>query len=160
ETARNLGRHPEIVGPSSTTGPQVFSFDDPKQGRIHVATDRFDAPGGIAWTIVAALPASDFLGPVQREAYSSIAIATLVVAGSLVLGLWAVRRTLQPMTALTAAAQAIAKGEWRDVPEGRRTDEIGLLARAFTLMTARLKDTLDGLRQSEQSYRTLFESAL
>jgi len=160
ETARDLGRHPDIVGPSSTTGLQVFSFDDPRQGRIHAAADCFEAPGGIAWTIVAALPASDFFGPVQRAAYYSIAIATFVVAVSLVLGLWAVRRTLQPMTALTEAAQAIAKGEWRDVPEVRRTDEIGLLAQAFILMTARLKDTLDGLRRSEQSYRTIFESAL
>ena len=60
-----------------------------------------------------------------------------------------VGRTLRPLTALTQAAQAIAKGEWRDVPEVLRTDEVGLLAQAFTLMTARLKETLEGLRRSE-----------
>jgi PAS domain S-box-containing protein len=53
------------------------------------------------------------------------------------------------MTDLTTAAQAIAKGDWQDVPAVRRKDEIGLLAQAFHLMTARLKDTLDGLRRSE-----------
>jgi len=80
--------------------------------------------------------------------------AALVLTG---LGVWAAstiasvtsRRTLRHLSALTQAAQAIAKGEWRDVPELRRHDEVGLLAQAFSLMTARLKDSLDGLRRSE-----------
>jgi PAS domain S-box-containing protein len=148
ETARDLGRHPEIAG-SSSTGPRVFSFDDPERGRIHAAVDRFEAPGEIKWTIISAVPASDFLGPVSRAAYLSIVIGTVLVAVFVVLGLWVVGRTLRPLTALTQAAQAIAKGEWRDVPEVRRNDEVGLLAQAFTLMTARLKETLDGLRRSE-----------
>jgi PAS domain S-box-containing protein len=58
-------------------------------------------------------------------------------------------RTLRPLTALTQAAQAIAKGEWREVPEAQRNDEVGVLAQSFTLMTARLKETLNGLRRSE-----------
>jgi len=53
------------------------------------------------------------------------------------------------MAALTTAAQAIAKGQWQEVPEVRRKDEVGLLAQAFNLMTTRLKETLDGLRRSE-----------
>jgi PAS domain S-box-containing protein len=148
ETARHLGRHPEIAG-SSSTGPRVVSFDDPERGRIYAAVDRFEAPGEIKWSIISAVPASDFLGPVYRAAYLSIVIGTVLVAVFVVLGLWVVGRTLRPLTALTQAAQAIAKGEWRDVPEVRRNDEVGLLAQAFTLMTARLKETLDGLRRSE-----------
>jgi PAS domain S-box-containing protein len=148
ETARHVGRYPEIAGPSST-GPWVFSVDDPERGRIYAAADRFEAPGEIKWTIISAVPASDFLGPVYRAAYLSIAIGAVVVAVFLVLGRWVVGRTLRPLTALTQAAQAIAKGEWRDVPAVQRNDEVGLLAHAFTVMTARLKETLDGLRRSE-----------
>ena len=148
ETARHLARHPEIIAPSST-GPRAFSFDDPEQGRIYAAVDRFEAPGKIAWTIISALPASDFLGPVYRAAYLSIAVGTAIVAVFVILGLWVGGRTLRPLTALTQAAQAIAKGEWRDVPEVQRNDEVGVLAQSFTLMTARLKETLNGLRRSE-----------
>jgi PAS domain S-box-containing protein len=148
ETARHLARHPEIVGPSST-GPRTFSFEDPEQGRIYAAVDRFDAPGEIAWTIISALPASDFLGPVYRAAYLSVAVGTAIVAVFVILGLWVGGRTLRPLTTLTQAAQAIAKGEWRDVPEVQRNDEIGVLAQSFTLMTARLKETLNDLRRSE-----------
>jgi PAS domain S-box-containing protein len=46
------------------------------------------------------------------------------------------------------------------VPEVQRNDEIGLLARAFKLMTASLKETQDGLRLSEENYRSIFENAL
>jgi PAS domain S-box-containing protein len=148
ETARYLDRHPEFIAPPPA-GLRVFSFDDPVQGKIYAALDRFEAPGGISWTIVSVVPASDFLGPVYHTAYLSIASATFIIAVFLVLGLWAAGRALRPMTTLTTAAQAIAKGQWREVPEIRRKDEIGLLAQAFNLMTARLRETLDGLRQSE-----------
>jgi PAS domain S-box-containing protein len=148
ETARHLGRHPEILEPSSS-GPRPLFFDDPEGGKIYAAVDRFEAPGAIDWTIVSALPAADFLGPVYRAAYLSIAIGAFIVAVFLVLGFWAAGRALRPMTALTKAAQAIATGEWREVPAVRHNDEVGLLAQAFNRMTARLKDTLDGLRQSE-----------
>src|SRR6202045_4293434 len=143
---RETVRHLEIAG-SSSTAPRVFSFDDPERGRIYAAVYRYEAP--VEWTIISAVPASDFLGPVYRAAYLSIVIGTVLVAVFVVLGLWVVGRTLRPLTALTQAAQAIAKGEWRDVPEVRRNDEVGLLAQAFTLMTARLKETLEGLRRSE-----------
>jgi PAS domain S-box-containing protein len=116
--------------------------------------------GGSAWIVVSALPASDFLGPVQRVAYFSATAAALIITAYLVLVTWAAGRALQPMTVLTEAAQAVAKGEWRDVPESGRRDEVGLLAQAFNLMTARLKETLEGLRRSEESYRAIFEGAL
>jgi len=143
---RETARHPEIAG-SSSTGPRVFSFDDPERGRIYAAVYRYEAP--VKWTIISAVPASDFLGPVYRAAYLSIIIGTVLGAVFVILGFWMVGRTLRPLTALTRAAQAISKGDWRDVPEVRRNDEVGLLAQAFTLMTARLKETLEGLRRSE-----------
>src|SRR5580704_10637288 len=143
---RETARHPEIAG-SSSTGPRVFSFDDPERGRIYAAVYRYEAP--VEWTIISAVPASDFLGPVYGAAYLSIVIGAVLVAVFVILGFWVVGRTLRPLTALTRAAQAISKGDWRDVPEVRRNDEVGLLAQAFTLMTARLKETLEGLRRSE-----------
>jgi PAS domain S-box-containing protein len=86
----------------------------------------------------------------SRESFTvSIAIGTFVVALLLLLELWMVGRALQPLKVLTQAAQTIASGEWRDIPEVRRKDEVGLLAQAFTQMTGRLKESLDGLRRSE-----------
>ncbi|MEX2742672.1 PAS domain S-box protein [Rhizobium mongolense] len=151
ETARYLRRYPGIAG-SSSPGPRVFSFSDAEGGRIYAAVDRAEAPGALNWTIISAVPASDFLMPVYRAAYFSIGVGTVIVAVFGLLGLGLVGRTLRPLTALTQAAHAIANGEWLDVPKVRRNDEVGLLAQAFALMTFRLKETLEGLRRSEANF--------
>jgi PAS domain S-box-containing protein len=79
---------------------------------------------------------------------------------ALALGNWIVLRTLRPLTALTQAARSITRGEWPDIPEVRQNDEIGVLARAFKRMTSSLKETQEGLRQSEENYRSIVENAL
>ena len=56
---------------------------------------------------------------------------------------------LRPRTALTQVAQAIAKAEWRAVPQVRCSDDVGSLAQAFSLMTPRLSKTLEDLRRTE-----------
>jgi PAS domain S-box-containing protein len=159
-TARYLRTQPDIPGQLPGTGLQAFSFDDPALGESYAAVKSFQAPGGVSWTVVAAIPASDFLGPARYALLLSIAMSVLIVALALGLGSWTVRRALRPLTALTEAARSIARGEWRDVPEVQRNDEIGLLARAFKLMTSSLKDTEDDLRRSEENYRSIFENAL
>ncbi|MDK1494712.1 PAS domain S-box protein [Sinorhizobium sp. 7-81] len=151
ETARYLTRHPGVAG-SSSPGPRVFSFTGPGSGRIYAAVDNAEGPGALEWTIISAVPASDFLKPVYRAAYLSISVGAAIVAAFVMLGLGLVGRTLRPLTALTQAAHAIAKGDWRVVPEVRQNDEVGLLAQAFTLMTSRLKETLEGLRRSEANF--------
>ncbi len=147
-TARHLSLHPEIVKQTSA-GPHSVSFEVPELGVIYAAVDQFQAPGGIDWTVVSALPAEDFLGPVWSAAYFSLATGASIVVAALLLGLWAVGAALKPLAALTNVAQGIARGEWRAVPDTRRNDEIGVLATAFSVMTARLKETLDGLRDSQ-----------
>lgn len=151
ETARYLHRYPGIAG-SSTSVPTAFSFSDPARGRIYAAADRVEGPGALEWTIISAVPASDFLSPVYRAAYLSIGVGALIVAVFVIIGLGLIARMLRPLTTLTQAAHAIAKDEWHDVPEFRRNDEVGQLAQAFTLMTSRLKETLEGLRRSEANF--------
>ena len=99
-TARHLSRHPEIVEQTSA-GLQSVSFDVPALGAIYAAVDRFQAAGGIDWIIVSALPAEDFLGPVRRAAYFSLATGASIVVAALLLGLWAIGAALRPLTALT-----------------------------------------------------------
>jgi C4-dicarboxylate-specific signal transduction histidine kinase len=150
-TARHLRTQPDILGQLPGTGLQSFSFDDPVLGKSYAAIKSFQAPGGISWTVVAAVPASDFLGPARSAVLFSVAVSVFVLALALVLGTWMVGLALRPLTALTEAARSIGRGEWPEVPEVQRNDEIGLLARAFKFMIASLKDTQDGLRRSEAS---------
>ena len=61
-TARHLNRHPEIVKQTSAD-PQSISFDDAGLGAIYAAVDRLQAPGGIDWIIVSALPGRELPSP-------------------------------------------------------------------------------------------------
>ncbi|HEY2132523.1 MAG TPA: ATP-binding protein [Acetobacteraceae bacterium] len=149
--ARYLKAQPDILEGLSKTGPRSFSFNDPVLGESFAAVESFVAPGGLAWMVVAAVPASDFIGPARSAMLLSIAMSVFVLALALVLGSWSVGLALRPLTALTEAARSISRGEWPDIPELQRNDEIGLLARAFKRMTASLKNTQDGLRRSEAS---------
>jgi PAS domain S-box-containing protein len=65
-----------------------------------------------------------------------------------------------PVRRLTAAVESVARGNLDGTVDVGSRDEIGVLARTFTMMTQRLKRTLEGLRQSEEKYRGIFENAI
>ena len=65
-----------------------------------------------------------------------------------------------PVRRLTAAAETIIGGNLDGTVDVRSRDEIGVLARTFNIMTERLKRTMEGLRQSEEKYRGIFENAI
>ena len=59
-----------------------------------------------------------------------------------------IRRLLRPLRGLTEAVEGLGNGELgRQVPAGRRRDELGDLARAFNAMSTRLKDMVRGREQ-------------
>lgn len=159
-TARYLQTHPGTIAGLSGAMPRGFSFDDPAVGRTYAAAEGFQAPGGGLLTIVAAVPAAEFLAPTRAATLFSVVMSLLVVAAALGLGNWALALALQPLTALTQAARSISRGEWPELPEAQPNDEVGVLAHAFRRMVASLKDTQDGLRRSEENYRGIFENAI
>jgi PAS domain S-box-containing protein len=67
---------------------------------------------------------------------------------------------LGPVRRLTAAVETVTGGNLDGTVDVRSRDEIGVLARTFNMMTERLKRTLEGLRQSEEKYRGIFENAI
>lgn len=145
-SALHLDRHPETVERSRTSGMQFFSYDDAGLGRVFGAIIPFQASGGISWLIVSALPASDFLGPGRNATYLSLAVAALVIVASLAVGFWAVGRALRPMQALIKAAHAIGGGQWLEVPETNRRDEIGALARTLSDTSRSIQELLRRVR--------------
>jgi PAS domain S-box-containing protein len=160
ETASYLLAHLTPTGSLAGPGLQTFSFEGEKLGETYAATKGFQVPGEIAWTAVAAMPLSDFLGAAQHALLVSLGLSLSVVALTLALGIWLAGRSLRPLSTLTRVAQSITRGEWRDVPEAERNDEVGLLARAFSRMTASLRDSEESLRRSEADYRSFFENTI
>ena len=75
-------------------------------------------------------------------------------------GVLIARSIARPVRQMTEVAGVITRGDLtREVPV-RSKDEIGVLANSFNFMTSRLRQTLDGLRKSEEEFRGLFENAM
>jgi PAS domain S-box-containing protein len=157
--ASYLLTHPALLTEPTGPGIRTFVFDALTLGESYMAVSTFHLPGLAPWTIVAAVPTSDFLGPAQRALFFSLILSAAAVVIALLLQSWPVGRALRPLTTLTQAAQSIAHGRWREVPAVQRNDEVGQLARSFKLMTDNLKDTQDNLRRSEEDYRAIYENS-
>lgn len=70
------------------------------------------------------------------------ALMVIVIVGALGVALWAARRVVVPIQALTAATQRIAAGDLDSPLQVWEQDEIGLLARSLDSMRVRLKDSM------------------
>jgi PAS domain S-box-containing protein len=70
---------------------------------------------------------------------------------------WSITR---PVRQMTEVAEKITGGDLAQVVPVASSDEIGLLARNFNLMTAQLSRSMEGLKKSEEKYRGIFENAL
>jgi signal transduction histidine kinase/HAMP domain-containing protein len=113
------------------------------------------APLGERSHLVLALPAdavTDAAGTATRSAFL-LAVVGLVVAGSLITVL--ARRTTEPVTRLTAAAERVAAGDLDTRVAVQREDEVGRLAAAFDGMTRSLAGRDRELRSSLAVQATL-----
>ncbi|HEX7220450.1 MAG TPA: EAL domain-containing protein [Burkholderiales bacterium] len=89
------------------------------------------------WTIVASQPEQYALAPVAAVGAVVLPVVLLALLLAALLGMVQVRRTLEPLQALTHAAGRIGAGDFSErVPEAR--DEFGELAGSFNAMTERL----------------------
>jgi PAS domain S-box-containing protein len=91
----------------------------------------------------------------------TMGIAGLAIA--LLIGLIGViitRSITRPIREMTKAAETIIHGDLTQVVSTHSRDEIGMLADAFNFMIARLQSTMNGLRRTEEDYRSLFQNAL
>lgn len=82
---------------------------------------------------------------------------TLLIGLASIFMAWTIAR---PVRQLTDAAETIIRGDLNQVVEVHSQDEIGSLARTFNIMTDMLRQTVEGLRKSEEKYRSIYENSL
>ncbi len=88
---------------------------------------------------------------VMAPAAAFLRRASLIGAFVLLVGtmiVWVVSRSItKPLTDLTAAASALAAGDYSTVVQSNRADELGELSRAFNTMTRRVEESQEGLEK-------------
>ena len=131
---------------------------------------------GIDWLISVMVPENDFMSSIKENHRNTILLSLIALILTIMAGFMISRRITQPILELNRAARSLASGEWSQVIEIDRRDEIGELTKSFNLMARQLRDAIDNLEQkvaertaetmeisgkhlaSEKKYRELHEN--
>ncbi|MBV9880231.1 MAG: HAMP domain-containing protein, partial [Gemmatirosa sp.] len=97
------------------------------------------------WIFVLEEPLSSVLrGP--RQALASLASLGVLLGAVGAVAAWFIsRRITRPLASLTAAAEAVARGDYRSRVTDGSGDEVGRLARSFNVMAAEVEDSQQAL---------------
>ncbi|WP_186406554.1 diguanylate cyclase domain-containing protein [Candidatus Accumulibacter aalborgensis] len=143
-----------LVDSVDTSQPRAAVFKTADQQAVEAAYARLQDAAGLDWTIVVAVPRSDFLFGVTENFKTTVLLALLaslltVFIGSLVLSVVA-----GDLKQLAVAARNIGNGDLNTPLDVARSDEIGDLAKSFRAMQHRLlSDRLTGLANREAFLR-------
>lgn len=150
-TAQELGKL-MIAG-----GSGMYHYNLAEQGMV-----AFYHPIPIAgWSVATVLPASELFAPAIRMMRSLFLITLCVVILIAAAIMLAMKRLISPLQILAARVQEIAGGNLDgQALEVTSQDEIGVLSQSINTMTDNLKETLSGLKKSEDNYRGIFENSI
>ncbi|MDW8328026.1 MAG: GAF domain-containing protein, partial [Anaerolineales bacterium] len=112
-----------------------------------LAGDERDAIAGLGWYVVVSQEKNEALEPmaVTMRVNFLITVAALLIAG--LTAVVVAQLLTRPLARLTAVAARVSAGDLKAQAPVDSGDEIGALATAFNVMTARLRETLEGLEQ-------------
>lgn len=92
------------------------------------------------WALVLIAPGSEILAPIVQFRNYFFAGGVIFVLVILLLMRFSLARVVQPVKAITRAAQRVAKGDYSATITPRTSDEVGQLAHSFNLMIAGLRE--------------------
>ena len=126
------------------------TFQDSHNQTIHAAGLKMEAYPELNWTIIAAMPQSDFMGNIRKNIYATIFLCFLVMLLIIGIGLLTVNWITADLVHLSLAVKQIGLGKHDISIPVHRNDEIGHLATALRKMLYRLQtDKLTGLLNKE-----------
>ncbi|MGK7877791.1 MAG: ATP-binding protein [Xenococcaceae cyanobacterium] len=115
--------------------------------RALVQVSPLQDPRGLDWLIVVVVPESDFMGQINANTRTTIALSLAALIVATVIGILTAQWVVQPILRLNTSASEIAKGEWDKTVEIDRSDEVGQLAQSFNTMAGQLKESFETLEQ-------------
>ncbi len=113
------------------TSPQMLAFAPLRQ---------------VPWGVTVRQDEEEILMPARDLQGRITAAGTLALMGALFLVYLTTRSVIVPVQALTAATQRVAAGDLETPIADYGKDEIGMLARSFETMRARLKSSIDEIQ--------------
>ena len=101
------------------------------------------------WSVGIVCPEKDIFGSFKRLRNIALSIVIFGLLLMFVVYYSVINRTMKPLRSLTAQAERIASGNFRDnLPQIDRQDEIGILSKSFSDMQTSLVSYIDELTQT------------
>jgi signal transduction histidine kinase/DNA-binding response OmpR family regulator len=140
--------------PQSTADALRTAVIDSSFGSVDIAARPISRIPGTGWSVVVAVPRSDFTEAIVRSAITTFLVTLGALLSALVIGLWVVRRVTNDVERL-AKSTVTTRGELpTEIPE-MRLHETGTLAEAFRDMVLRVRQSLDTIRAQNDELSTL-----
>lgn len=136
----------------SVESAQHNFFLDGKRQFLQVV--RFKDQRGLDWIVVLVVPENDFMERIHYNTQITFLLCIAALFVTIFIGLFITQWLTKPLLQLSATAKDIAKGEWQEVTELKRSDAIGDLSRSFSTMTHQLKESFTTLEKRVEE-RTL-----
>ncbi|NJR62524.1 MAG: sensor histidine kinase [Cyanobacteria bacterium CRU_2_1] len=151
---------------------QYGSFETLKKAKLEFTTTDgerqflqvmpFQDERGIDWLVVVVIPEADFMEQIQANRRITILLCLIALGMAIAIGVLTSRWITKPILAMSQAAEALASGDWDRSISVQRSDELGVLARAFNHMQQQLKQSHEqlaeysrGLEQKNEQLETL-----
>jgi signal transduction histidine kinase/CheY-like chemotaxis protein len=143
-------------------GPSVpqaaFQIHGDGDGALDFALARRLAGG--RWTLLSLVPEATLQGPLRRLIVQSSFANAVAILLALLLGMLLAQRILQPIEAISRAADALRKGDRSKVDlRVRGRDELGRLAESFDAMAAALETARSELEEKIAARTAALEKA-
>jgi len=117
----------------------------------------FNDKWGLDWLIVVVVPETDFMEPIEANMYYTILLCLAALMITILVGIFTGQWIIQPLVHLNTTAKALARGQWQQVIEVERQDEVGELANSFSRMTIQLQELFTTLEDKNAELQRLDE---
>ena len=128
--------------------PSKEKTNFPITGKVSVANDAISITVskvgmgvGLDWNLITLVPDKDFLAEIEQRYYNSVLISILAVIFAILIGLYASRWLLKPLTQLIQFTKIISKGNLDQAIKLKHTPEYEELGNAINTMLLNLKES-------------------
>ena len=138
-----------------TTTLQQFDFEG---DRYFLWVAPYHQAQGLDWLIVTVVPASSFLSEIQKNGQQTLGLCGLTILSSIALGLWLARKITRPIEDLDRRVQQFAAETGGFAMPPSAIQEVESLRQTMQHMAARLTQSFQELKASEQKFAQLIKN--
>jgi PAS domain S-box-containing protein len=113
---------------------------------------------GLDWLIVVVIPEADFMEQIHANNTSTILLCIVTLLVAIQFGIFTARWVIRPILQLNLSAQKIAAGDWGQIVEMERVDELGKLAHSFNTMAKQMQASFAALEAKNLEMKILNET--